>query len=77
MPQNKMRATHLLKHDRNSEIPVATEEEPRISHRKTRKATRFPPQCEMRPDSPAATGEQSRVNSSQLEGMVDSLLVTE
>ena len=55
------------------EVPVATREESKVSHSNSRKTMIFPPQSEMRPDSPAVTQKQSQAPTHKMKGDLTSL----
>ena len=73
-PRNlKEGLTSLRQQERFPEVPVTTREEHKTSHCNSRNTTRFPPQCETRPNSPAVTGEQSCALLHNLKGDLTSL----
>ena len=60
--------TSLRQDERLPEVSVTTPVELQTSSLNLRKSTRFHPQCEIRPFSPAAPQEQSRVPSPNSKG---------
>ena len=63
----------MMQLDRIPEGPVVTQVDPRDTHHNSRGTPSFPPQLEMRPDSPAVTREQSQVLPGNLKGALTPL----
>ena len=53
--------TSLRNHERFTDVPIITREEPRVSYHKWTNITRFYLQCKMMADSPALPPEQFRL----------------